>query len=124
MDASNEHAVTTLLSLILALPVLCLFESPDAIMKDINSIEDKNGFLFNLFVCGMCFYLYNDMQNIVLSSLGPVPTAVGNTLKRVVIFVALFFCVPGETFPFPKIVGCGIAVAGCLAFAVADSMKI
>jgi hypothetical protein len=26
MDASNEHAVTTLLSLILALPVLCLFE--------------------------------------------------------------------------------------------------
>ena len=65
----------------------------------------------------MCYYLYNEMQNIVLSSLGPVPTAVGNTLKRVVIFVALYFFIPGETFPVPKIIGCAIAIAGCLAFA-------
>jgi hypothetical protein len=42
-------------------------------------------------ICGLSFYLYNEMQNRVLSSLGPVPTAVGNTLKRVVIFVALYF---------------------------------
>jgi hypothetical protein len=48
-----------------------------------------NSFAMNLFLCGMCFYLYNDMQNAVLGSLGPVPTAVGNTLKRVVIFIAL-----------------------------------
>lgn len=64
------------------------------------------------------------MQNIVLSSLGPVPTAVGNTLKRVVIFVALYYFTSGETFPVPKVVGCAIAVSGCLAFAIFDSKKI
>jgi len=64
------------------------------------------------------------MQNIVLSSLGPVPTAVGNTLKRVVIFVALYFFTEGETFPLPKTIGCAIAVGGCLGYAIFDSMKI
>ena len=63
------------------------------------------------------------MQNIVLSSLGPVPTAVGNTLKRVVIFVALYFFTVGETFPMPKVIGCAIAIGGCLAFAIFDSKK-
>ncbi len=72
----------------------------------------------------MCFYLYNEMQNIVLGSLGPVPTAVGNTLKRVVIFIALYIFTSSETFPMEKIVGCAIAVAGCLAFAIFDSKKI
>jgi hypothetical protein len=68
--------------------------------------------------------MYNEMQNKVLGSLGPVPTAVGNTLKRVAIFVALYFFTAGETFPMPKIIGCAIAVAGCLAFAVFDANKI
>lgn len=64
------------------------------------------------------------MQNIVLGSLGPVPTAVGNTLKRVVIFVALYFFTEGETFPWPKILGCAIAIVGCLFYAICDSMKV
>jgi len=64
------------------------------------------------------------MQNIVLGSLGPVPTAVGNTLKRVVIFVALYIFTSSETFPIEKIIGCAIAVGGCLAFAIFDSKKI
>ena len=72
----------------------------------------------------MSFYLYNEMQNIVLASLGPVPTAVGNTLKRVVIFIALYFFTEGETFPVPKIIGCAIAVTGCLFFAIFDSKKL
>ena len=72
----------------------------------------------------MSYYLYNEMQNVVLGSLGPVPTAVGNTLKRVVIFVALYFFTAGETFPMPKVVGCAIAILGCLGFAICDSKKI
>ena len=68
--------------------------------------------------------MYNELQNIVLSKLGPVPTAVGNTLKRVAIFIALFFCVEGETFPVPKIIGCAIAVVGCLVYAVCDAYKL
>ena len=97
-------------------------------MKDtfsaLSKVGSLNPFLFNLFICGMAFYLYNDMQNIVLGSLGPVPTAVGNTLKRVVIFVALYLFTKGETFPPAKIIGCAIAIAGCLGFAVCDSKKL
>ena len=86
-------------------------------------MQNKEQFLTNAAICGICYYFYNEMQNIVLGSLGAVPTAVGNTLKRVVIFVALYFFTQGETFPMPKIVGCGIAIAGCLSFAIFDSKK-
>mmetsp|Transcript_35125 Transcript_35125/g.35761 ORF Transcript_35125/g.35761 Transcript_35125/m.35761 type:complete len:332 (-) Transcript_35125:153-1148(-) len=123
LDAANEHAVTTLLSTILLLPFFLMTEGLEIVQGAYNSMEDKQGFLLNLTICGMCYYLYNEMQNIVLASLGPVPTAVGNTLKRVVIFVALYFCTQGETFPLPKVIGCAIAIAGCLAFAIFDSKK-
>ncbi len=111
-------------------------------MSTFASIPDKNTFYMNLFLCGMSFYLYNEMQNLVLGSLGPVPTgkflpkkiflhvnitiylAVGNTLKRVVIFVALYYFTSGETFPLPKVLGCAIAIVGCLLFAVFDSKKL
>lgn len=124
LDPSNEHAATTLLSFLLTIPFALMSESVPAMIKTYSAMQNPVGFLANLFICGMCFYLYNDMQNMVLGSLGPVPTAVGNTLKRVVIFVALYLFTAGETFPLPKIVGCAIAVAGCLAFAIFDSKKL
>lgn len=94
------------------------------VSKAFNAIVNKNAFLYNSFFAGMSFYLYNEMQNKVLGSLGPVPTAVGNTLKRVVIFVALYLFTAGETFPPAKVLGCAIAILGCLAFAIFDSKKI
>ena len=124
LDPANEHAVTTLLSCLLTIPFVLAFESLPAMGKTFSAMKDSNAFLLNLGICGMSFYMYNEMQNMVLGSLGAVPTAVGNTLKRVVIFVALYFFTAGETFPLPKIVGCAIAVAGCLAFAICDSKKI
>lgn len=87
-------------------------------------IANQELFLTNLFICGMCFYVYNEVQNMVLGSLGAVATAVGNTLKRVAIFVALYFFTQGETFPMPKIIGCSIAIIGCLLFAIFDANKI
>jgi len=122
-DAANEHAVTTTLSLSLALIVMAFQEPMPVIEAAFNAIPDKKTFLINIFVCGMSFYLYNEYQNIVLGSLGPVPTAVGNTLKRVVIFVALYFFLDGETFPLDKVKGCVIAVGGCLAYAILNSKK-
>jgi drug/metabolite transporter (DMT)-like permease len=89
-----------------------------------SALKDRNTFLLNSFLAGISFYLYNEMQNKVLGSLGPVPTAVGNTLKRVVIFAALYLFTAGETFPPAKVLGCAIAIAGCLAYAVCDSKKI
>ena len=94
------------------------------INQGLSGIADKPAFYINSLICGLCYYLYNELQNVVLGSLGPVPTAVGNTLKCVAIFVALYFFTQGETFPPAKILGCAIAVAGCFGFAIFDSMKI
>lgn len=38
--------------------------------------------------------------------------------------ICRYFFTAGETFPLPKIVGCAIAIAGCLGFAVFDSKKL
>lgn len=124
LDPSNEFAVTTIMSILLVLPFVLLFESFPSMSETLSSLPDSFSFYKNLFICGMSFYLYNELQNVVLAKLGPVPTAVGNTLKRVVIFVALYMFTEGETFPLPKVVGCAIAIAGCLAYAVCDSKKI
>lgn len=124
LDAANDHAVTTIGTILLLSPWLFFIESPDSLLQGFAKISSPNTFLANLFICGMCHYLYNEVQNIVLGSLGPVPTAVGNTLKRVVIFIALYYFTVGEIFPIPKIVGCTIAVTGCLIFAIFDSKKL
>jgi len=124
LDPANEHALTTLLSFLLLIPLTLFMEPVGEISAALSSLANPRDFLFNSALCGMSFYMYNEMQNIVLGSLGPVPTAVGNTLKRVVIFVALYFFTAGETFPLPKVIGSAIAVLGCLAFAVCDSKKI
>lgn len=124
LDPANEHAVTTLFSTLLMIPLALALESPASVMDAYNSVPDKKVFAINTFICGMCYYMYNEMQNKVLGALGPVPTAVGNTLKRVVIFVALYLFTSGESFPPAKVLGCAIAVAGCLAYAICDSKKI
>lgn len=124
LDPANEHAVTTLLSTLIMIPFVLGMDSIPDMMSSINSLENQGTFWFNLFMCSMSFYLYNEMQNKVLGSLGAVPTAVGNTFKRVVIFVALYLFTDGETFPPAKILGSAIAVAGCLAYAICNSKKI
>jgi drug/metabolite transporter (DMT)-like permease len=88
------------------------------------SPSTQQSFVWSFVICGICYYVYNEMQNMVLGSLSAVSTAVGNTLKRVAIFIALYFCIEGETFPLPKIIGCAIAIGGCLIYAICDSMKI
>lgn len=125
LDPANEHAVTTALSAALMIPFVLMSESIPDMMDTFNAMGDNKGtFLTNLFLCGMSFYMYNEMQNKVLGALGPVPTAVGNTLKRVVIFVALYFFTSGESFPPAKVLGCAIAIAGCLSYAICNSKKI
>jgi solute carrier family 35 protein E1 len=126
LDPVNEFAITTILSFLLLLPIVLCYENLGSIMSSLHdmSSNERNNFFITSLLCGGCFYLYNELQNIVLSTLGAVPTAVGNTLKRVAIFVALYLFTPGEIFPWSKIVGCGVAIAGCFAFAIFDSLKV
>eukprot|EP01035_Chromulina_nebulosa_P021209 gene21209-27474_t len=106
LTPANEHAVTTILSTVILTFVFFGYENPQSITTRFEAIVDKNTFYKNIIFCG------------------PVPTAVGNTLKRVVIFVALYYFTEGETFPLPKVIGCAIAIFGCLLFAVFDSKKL
>ena len=62
LDPSNDHALTTLLSFVLLLPVALLVEKPAATLKTFHALANPAAFLFNLFVCGMCYFLYNDVQ--------------------------------------------------------------
>jgi len=125
LDAANEHCVTTLTSLVLLTPPALLAEGQkmaswfaSASPAQIASAQ------WNVGICGMSWYLYNELQNIVLSMLGPVSTAVGNTLKRVAIFVGMYiFDEEERDFPREKVVGCAIAVTGCLAYAVCSKKK-
>ena len=94
-DPANDHAVTTALSFLINAALALYMEKFQLISAAYNAVVDKNDMLMVLAIGGFSFYLYNEMQNLVLNSLGPVPTAVGNTLKRVVIFVALYFCIEG-----------------------------
>lgn len=64
-----------------------------------------------------------------IPTLTPTPSPTSASIptpnpNRVVIFVALFLFTQGETFPLPKIVGCAIAIAGCMGFAIFDSKKM
>ena len=65
LDPANEHAVTTLFSFLLMLPVALTVESPGSVKAAFDSITDKKSFAFNTFSCGICYYLYNEMQNKV-----------------------------------------------------------
>mgnify|MGYP001946211755 CR=1 FL=1 len=125
VNADNDHAITELLSLVLTVPMLLLEDMTEVRSALINmSPEVTKSLLIATVGSGLSFFLYNMFQNRVLSSLGPVPTAVGNTAKRVVIFVGLYLFTEGETFPPAKIGGCAIAIGGCLVYALCNSRKI
>jgi hypothetical protein len=53
LTPANDHAVTTIFSALLLLPVLYYVEGPDALQGAYERISDKNAFLLNIFVCGM-----------------------------------------------------------------------
>lgn len=126
IPSKNDHAVVTIMSLLLLLPLVHFYEGKEKIEQvcrlvllpiisfssSFNTIflqayfalgGRQTEFMFNALVCGMCWYLYNEVcmmilsktvslflflflflslshqiQNIILGSLGPVPTAVGN----------------------------------------------
>lgn len=126
VSPENDMAISTILSIFFLTPVALYYEPYDELFvaAQAMSAAEWNKFLFDSFAGGMSFYLYNEFQNAVLTMMGPVPTAVGNTLKRVVIFVGLYLCVAGEVFPMTKVFGCGVAIAGCLGYAICKNKKI
>lgn len=75
--------MATFLSFLLLIPITFYFESFSSMQSAYSAIANQPSFLINLFLCGMSYYLYNEMQNVVLGSLGPVPT--GNSLTSLLL---------------------------------------
>lgn len=53
-------------------------------------ITNKTELYTALFISGLCYYIYNEVQNIVLNSLGPVSTAVGKGICVSILFFSLY----------------------------------
>ena len=123
LDSDNEFAVTTIASFLLVLPFAVAFESNS--LAALSSLDEakRNAWLFSTVACGLSFYGYNELQSKFLEKTDAVFAAVGNTLKRVAIFVGFYYLL-NDPFPMAKTFGCAIAVLGCLVYGICDSMKI
>ncbi|CAM9302312.1 unnamed protein product [Discosporangium mesarthrocarpum] len=119
MDASNTYAVLTILSSFILL-VPAIFMEGSSAFESYNKIEDKTTLVQTLFGCGMTYYLYNEMGFRVLGKLDAVATAVGNTVKRVVIMAAAVAFL-GEKMTPNKLIGALVAVSGTMAYSLAKN---
>ncbi|CAM9109666.1 unnamed protein product [Choristocarpus tenellus] len=119
MNASNTYAVLTILSsIILVVPALVLEGASAKFAFD--AVEDQYTLIKTTISCGLTYYLYNEMGFRVLGKLDPVSTAVGNTVKRVVIMGAAVVFL-GEKMTTNKMIGALIAVTGTLAYSLAKN---
>jgi solute carrier family 35, member E1 len=64
-DPANEHAVTTLLSALITIPALYFMEGIPKLQNAYEAMADKQSFIINVVVCGLCYYLYNEMQVVI-----------------------------------------------------------
>ena len=80
-------------------------------------------FLINAATCGICLYLSNEMQNIVLGLIGSVSTAVFNSFKGLVIAFVFHFLADKYSYPIPDIYGSLLAVTACYCFYYIASNK-
>jgi len=107
MSGADTFAILTIFAMIFMAPVTMVMEGQDikeafdklttgtdpvdyaALAKgDLPKNPSPTYFLAYQVVCGIYYYLYNEMAFMVLDLLDPVGQAVGNTVKRVVVIIA------------------------------------
>jgi solute carrier family 35 protein E1 len=125
LSAVNTFRVVTILSFLLLLPFA--FFSEYALIQDylhryVNNLTERNYVLHHLTISGISFYLYNEINFWILDLVHPVTTAVGNTIKRVVIVIAsiLIFRIPVNAL---GMTGSIIAIIGSLLYALTQESK-
>jgi solute carrier family 35 protein E1 len=138
MTGADTFALNTIFALIIMTPVAFVmegdkiraaFDSYAVGTKPMDWMALANGeldlktppsptyFIAYLIVCGLYYYLYNEMAFMVLDLLDPVGQAVGNTVKRVVIIIAgtIVFNKPLTT---NGIIGSAVAIGGVLLYSL------
>lgn len=126
LTADNIYAVYTIFAFLMAIPLAVLVDGA-ALSEKWSTIAAGNAFgvptltgggVWRLtevhLITGLFFYLYNEASSLALGNLDGVAHAVCNTVKRVVIMIAMsFFDAPLTP---QKWAGAGVAIGGTLVY--------
>lgn len=119
LDSANIYAVYTIFAFMISIPLTLYFEGPTLYgnwSTVTESVSEYEIVKLNL-ITGLFFYLYNESASLALGNLNAVAHAVCNTVKRVVIMIAVnvYFMKPMST---QQTVGSTIAIGGTLLYAL------
>jgi len=123
LDSANVYAVYTIFAFILSIPLAYFFEgekltSAWASGEVTAKISEMEIVKLNL-ITGLFFYLYNESASLALGNLDGVAHAVCNTVKRVVIMIAMFVSgLEDKPMTTQKMTGAAVAIGGTLLYAV------
>jgi len=119
LSAANLYGVLTILSFIGLLPFALIVEGPELIAGYNKAIAEvgTTQFYKEQMICGLAYYLYNEVAYMVLGQVGAVTHAVANTVKRVAILVASVI-IFGTTMTQQGIIGSSIAIGGVLLYSL------
>mmetsp|Transcript_12067 Transcript_12067/g.18516 ORF Transcript_12067/g.18516 Transcript_12067/m.18516 type:complete len:349 (+) Transcript_12067:44-1090(+) len=116
----NQFAVTQILAFFMCIPVM--FGTEGAMFSTFSEKLSSNTDLqLNLFLSGLCFYLYNELATMTLKVTGPVTASVANTAKRVIVMVYMA-AVTGKSLTEEQKIGAGVAISGVLLYSLIDDL--
>jgi solute carrier family 35 protein E1 len=139
LTSTNLYALMTFICFFLCMPFAAVIEGerlkkawppvsgvsaiPEKIMGVKVLSTDKLQFLIEInMITGLLYYLYNEMQYLVLGEISATATAVANTVKRVVILLATVAFL-GETMDQHKAIGATVAIGATMIYSIAKSKK-
>jgi solute carrier family 35 protein E1 len=116
-SVGNQFALTTLIGALCVLPVFLLTEG-SKLGEFMKLFKDSSILKSNLLTSGLYFYLYNELSTLTIKKTSATTQSVANTAKRVIVIVGVAIAL-GESLELVKMVGCGIGIAGVLAYSLA-----
>jgi len=122
MDAANLYGVLTILATAMIAPIAAVMEGPTAKSLFNNAVASgipAKDIIYNMFMSGLTFYLYNEVAFMTLDKVHPITHAVGNTIKRVVIIGASIIVFKNEVTT-QGYIGSAIAIFGVLLYSMAQ----
>lgn len=115
---NNQFALTTLISFVLAVPLMLATEG-SKMGGFVTLLKENEKVRNNLLLSGMSFYLYNELATLTIKKTNAVTQSVANTAKRVIVIVGVAL-VMGESLEFMKLLGCSIGILGVFLYSVID----
>jgi len=115
-SVGNQFALTTLLGALCVLPVFLLTEG-SKLGEFMELFKTSSILKSNLLTSGLYFYLYNELSTLTIKKTSATTQSVANTAKRVIVIVGVAIAL-GESLEPVKMLGCGIGIAGVLAYSL------